>query len=620
MLSWLHTVPAGSLVTYYAFTFPYTYTQLQAKLQSLDALFTTDPRSNDTPSPPTTAQPQLLQTNADQQSSAGASIPADIYYVRELVINSLDSHRLDLLTITSRFGQTDAREDKLPSLFPSPSQDRPFKFENKKIVFISARVHPGETPSSFVFNGFLDFIISNDPRASKLRDLYVFKLIPMLNPDGVVRGHYRTDQRGVNLNRVYGSPSADFHPTIYAARCLLFYYHTGDVSNTDSEESITSDSTATQSKAESSCLSPDAPAKTTVPEPPMLDEDTCHSFGDAGTCQEAKHLGKAAAGMELDEPSASGWDISSNISVDSSIHTSSMFRAPELSDIHDDCSNISGLSEAETGVTSMFGALAAVSTDTFDSYHNNLTKYEPSNTKETKWNIPVSETADVTCPKCLLPKKFSIPKCSCLGPMTRSVSKFSSTPLIKPLISISQQPALLTETNLKLHCSESFVAPGKSKPSLFSASAIGSSQPSDLLEGPPASAHGQPPSFGTSLLRESIGPFNFSLPSTLQPSFTFIQSSASIGSCLVPSASGGVTSLLSSSESEAEVGIPGREGLQVPIVTARPAHATAHCSSNHTATTPAPDKHGSSSSCLHIYVDLHGHASKRGEIMCYMAH
>jgi hypothetical protein len=59
------------------------------------------------------------------------------------------------------------------------------------------------------------------------RKLYIFKIIPFLNPDGVANGLYRSDTLGHNLNRVYLTPRLDRHPSIYAVRKLIRYYHYG---------------------------------------------------------------------------------------------------------------------------------------------------------------------------------------------------------------------------------------------------------------------------------------------------------------------------------------------------------------------------------------------------------
>lgn len=46
----------------------------------------------------------------------------------------------------------------------------------KPAVVVTARVHPGETNSSWVMHGFLDFILSDSPDACLLREMFVFKV------------------------------------------------------------------------------------------------------------------------------------------------------------------------------------------------------------------------------------------------------------------------------------------------------------------------------------------------------------------------------------------------------------------------------------------------------------
>ncbi len=52
-------------------------------------------------------------------------------------------------------------------------------------------MHPGETVSSYVMKGIIDFLTSDSEEAQEMREKFIFKIIPMLNPDGVIHGNYR---------------------------------------------------------------------------------------------------------------------------------------------------------------------------------------------------------------------------------------------------------------------------------------------------------------------------------------------------------------------------------------------------------------------------------------------
>jgi murein tripeptide amidase MpaA len=135
-----------------------------------------------------------------------------IYFHREVITRTIERRNIELVTISDRTYITSEREPTLPNLYPGNS-GRPFKFASvKKVVFFSARVHPGETPGSHVMNGILKFLCSDDPRAVLVRKFFVFKIVPMINPDGVYRGYFRSDTKGINLNRLYNTPSVTDAP------------------------------------------------------------------------------------------------------------------------------------------------------------------------------------------------------------------------------------------------------------------------------------------------------------------------------------------------------------------------------------------------------------------------
>ncbi|KAM4022840.1 cytosolic carboxypeptidase 6-like isoform 4-T4 [Anomaloglossus baeobatrachus] len=101
----------------------------------------------------------------------------------------------------------------------------------QRVVFITARVHPGETPSSFVCQGIIDFLVSQHPTARSLRDHLIFKIAPMLNPDGVYLGNYRCSLMGFDLNRHWQDPSPWAHPTLYGVKQLILEMHNSQKSS-----------------------------------------------------------------------------------------------------------------------------------------------------------------------------------------------------------------------------------------------------------------------------------------------------------------------------------------------------------------------------------------------------
>lgn len=122
---------------YFAHSYPYTYTDLQRYLSNLE---------NDSLAKNRFRRKMLCQTNAGNQ--------------------------IDVLTITT---------------FSDPEQ----ALKQKKGIILSARVHPGETGASYMMKGVIDYLVGQSAEARILRDNFIFKIIPMVNPDGVILGNTR---------------------------------------------------------------------------------------------------------------------------------------------------------------------------------------------------------------------------------------------------------------------------------------------------------------------------------------------------------------------------------------------------------------------------------------------
>ncbi len=68
------------------------------------------------------------------------------------------------------------------------------------LVILLGRQHPPEVTGALAMTAFIDALAA---RAASLGDVQVL-VVPMLNPDGVVRGHWRANRGAIDINRDWG--------------------------------------------------------------------------------------------------------------------------------------------------------------------------------------------------------------------------------------------------------------------------------------------------------------------------------------------------------------------------------------------------------------------------------
>lgn len=126
------------------------------------------------------------------------------FFYRGTLCRTLAGNKCEYLSITSK--------DRDP---------KSAKALAKKGIIISARVHPGESNASWMMKGVIDFLTGKSPEAKALRDMFVFKIIPILNPDGVINGNYRCSLCGQDLNRRWKTPNKVLHPVVFSVKRMI---------------------------------------------------------------------------------------------------------------------------------------------------------------------------------------------------------------------------------------------------------------------------------------------------------------------------------------------------------------------------------------------------------------
>ena len=154
------------------------------------------------------------------------------FFQRKTLAMTLGGNDLDMFTINSMY---DILKNGVTSIITPKSNNYSYfknNYENnnnnsshildeRKAVIIIGRQHPGETVGSYVVKGMYDFLMGDSDEAKKLREIYVFKIVPMMNPDGVLVGNSRTSFAGCDLNRRWTKPNEIIHPEIYSTKQMI---------------------------------------------------------------------------------------------------------------------------------------------------------------------------------------------------------------------------------------------------------------------------------------------------------------------------------------------------------------------------------------------------------------
>lgn len=189
-------------LVYFAYAIPYSYTDLEGDLNRITEQFSDIAR---------------CETLCKSLAGNNCYIVTITSSISDYFSHSFETKLWELPSNTrKKLSQNLWSNHKIKKLLLNYSEK---KHQEKFAVVLMSRVHSGETVGSYMLKGALDFLLSDS--AKSLRKNCVFKILPMLNPDGVRYGNYRTSLLGVDLNRRWHRPDKTLHPTIFYAKKMI---------------------------------------------------------------------------------------------------------------------------------------------------------------------------------------------------------------------------------------------------------------------------------------------------------------------------------------------------------------------------------------------------------------
>ena len=120
----------------------------------------------------------------------------------EILCQSLCGKDVPVITLTS-----------INSNIPLPS---------RSCIFLTGRIHPGESNGSYVLHGLIDFLLTDNLISKYILDHCIVKIVPMIAIDGVIEGSSRVSMMGDDLSRKWINPNPVLHPVIFSTKELIF--------------------------------------------------------------------------------------------------------------------------------------------------------------------------------------------------------------------------------------------------------------------------------------------------------------------------------------------------------------------------------------------------------------